>query len=210
VLLILEKEARIIDSLVVLQLEKELFIKNYNTMKKSTLKLAAIALFGTLLVGCSNSEMESRIARLEGRIAELEGSGAVRATSAATPSATPASTPDEKPTGPLPIFAFNEENHDFGKINEGDVVEHLFEFKNTGQAPLIISSATGSCGCTVPEWPKEPIGIGETANIKVKFNSSKKPGLQNKTVTITANTFPKQSKLQIKANVTPAATTNPS
>ena len=79
-------------------------------MKKSTLKLVAIAFFGTLLVGCSNSEMESRIARLEGRIAELEGSGTVRKTSAATPSATPAATPDEKPTGPLPIFAFNEES----------------------------------------------------------------------------------------------------
>jgi len=180
---------------------------------KKLIKLSAIALFGLLLVGCSNSEIESRIARLEGRIAELEGSGSVRKSSTLTPpngkgaTVTPV-TPEEKPTGPLPIFAFNEESHDFGKINEGDVVEHFFEFKNTGQAPLIISAATGSCGCTVPEWPKEPIGIGEIANIKVKFNSSKKPGLQNKTVTITANTFPKQTKLKIKANVNPKASTD--
>lgn len=179
-------------------------------MKKSIFKIAAITIFGAVLVSCSSSEMESRIARLEGRIAELEGSGGVRKTASATPSTPAAATPEEKPTGPLPTFAFNEENHDFGKINEGDVVEHSFEFKNTGQAPLIISAAVGSCGCTVPEWPKEPIGIGETANIKVSFNSSKKPGLQNKTVTITANTFPKQTKLKIKANVTPKATDVPS
>lgn len=181
-------------------------------MKKLTFKLSAIAVFGLLLVGCSNSEMESRIARLEGRIAELEGSGNVRKSPStpAGPAAT-ASTPEEKPTGPLPVFAFDKENHDFGKINEGDVVEYAFEFKNTGQAPLIISAATGSCGCTVPEWPKEPIGIGETGEILVKFNSTKKPGLQNKTVTITSNTFPKQTKLKIKANVTPkGGDTNPS
>ena len=178
---------------------------------KGLIKLSAIAVFGLLLVGCSSSEVESRIERLEGRIAALEGSGSIRKSKGAAtkPGAPPASkTPEVKPTGPLPTFAFNENSHDFGKINEGDVVEHFFEFTNTGQAPLIISAAVGSCGCTVPEWPKEPIGIGETANIKVKFNSNKKPGLQNKTVTITANTFPKQTKLKIKANVNPKAKTN--
>ena len=80
-------------------------------------------------------------------------------------------------------------------------MEYEFSFTNTGTAPLIIASAQGSCGCTVPDWPKEPIGIGEKASIKVKFDSKKKAGIQNKTVTLTANTFPKQTKLQIKANV---------
>ena len=172
-----------------------------------------MAVLGLIVMGCSNSDVESRIARLEGRVAELEGRSGGSRTTATTPT-TPSTTTkeaEEKPTGPTPSFAFSTEEHDFGKINEGDVVEHSFTFTNTGQAPLIISSAVGSCGCTVPEWPKEPVGIGETGEILVKFNSRKKPGLQNKTVTITANTYPKQTKLKIKANVTPAANdANPS
>ena len=73
---------------------------------------------------------------------------------------------------------------------------------------LIISSATASCGCTVPEWPKEPIPVGEEGEIAVRFNSAKKPGVQNKTITITANTYPKINRLRIKANV--AKADNPS
>ena len=174
-------------------------------MKNVTIKLLSLAALGMIISSCTNSDLESRIARLEGRVAELEGGGTVRtstpaAATTSTPSATQ-STPEVKPEGPLPAFAFNEEVHDFGKIKEGDVVEHEFVFKNTGDAPLIIASATGSCGCTVPEWPKEPIGIGEEGTIRVKFDSKKKKGLQNKTVTLTANTFPKQTKLRIKANI---------
>jgi len=173
-------------------------------MKTMKLVPAMIAVCGLTLLSCSSGDMESRIARLEGRVAELEDSGSSTRTASSTRAATPAPAADVKPEGPLPIFEFEEETHDFGKINEGDVEEHIFTFKNTGNAPLIISSATGSCGCTVPSWPKEPIGIGETGEIKVKFDSKKKPGIQNKTVTITANTFPKQQRIKIKANVTPA------
>lgn len=173
-------------------------------MKNIRLIPAMIAVVAMTISGCSNSDVENRIARLEGRVAELEGSGtaAARSVSSAKPGAT--NEPEVKPEGPLPEFAFNEESHDFGTINEGDVVEHIFKFTNSGDAPLIISSATGSCGCTVPEWPKEPIGVGESGEIKVKFNSRKKPGIQNKTVTITSNTYPKQKRIKIKANVTPA------
>lgn len=176
-------------------------------MKRLKLIPVLVAVVGMVTVGCSNAEMESRIARLEGRIAELEGKGTAsqRAVSTATPAAAATPTaPAVKPEGPLPEFTFTEEDHDFGTINEGDQVEYIFAFKNTGDAPLIISSAQGSCGCTVPEWPKEPIGVGESGEIKVKFNSRKKPGVQNKTVTITSNTFPVQKRIRIKANVTPA------
>ena len=85
-------------------------------------------------------------------------------------------------------MTFQETEYDFGTINEGDVVEHIFKFTNTGKAPLVIVSAKGSCGCTVPEWPKEPIAPGATGEMLVKFNSNGKPNLQNKQVTITANT----------------------
>jgi hypothetical protein len=176
-------------------------------MKNTNYILACIVIIGMSAAGCTNSDTESRIARLEGRVAELEGSGTASTRSVKTQAA-PATTntPEVKPEGPLPEFSFNEESHDFGTIKEGDKVEHVFNFTNTGNAPLIISKATGSCGCTVPEWPKEPIAVGEKGEIKVIFDSRKKPGNQNKTVTITSNTFPKQKKIKIRANVTPAPT----
>lgn len=181
-------------------------------MKSIKIIPALLAVVVMTITGCSNADMESRIAKLEGRVAELEGSGTAASRTASTTRPAATTEPETKPEGPLPVFAFSEELHDFGTINEGDVVEHVFEFTNTGDAPLIISSAAGSCGCTVPEWPKEPIGVGEKGEIKVKFNSRKKPGIQNKTVTITANTYPKQKRIKIKANVNkaPESEDNPS
>ena len=175
-------------------------------MKNLKLFAIAFAVISLVATGCSNKELESRIAKLEGKVAELEGKGTAnsRATSTATTPAAKTTEPEVKPDGPLPEFTFEEESFDFGVINEGDVVEHVFAFTNTGNSPLVISAAKGSCGCTVPEFPKEPIGVGEKAEILVKFNSRKKPGQQNKTVTITANTYPTQKRIRIKANVTPA------
>ncbi|MEQ9402141.1 MAG: DUF1573 domain-containing protein [Cyclobacteriaceae bacterium] len=168
-------------------------------IKKSFLGLAVIF----LLASCGNKELESRITKLEGKIAALEGKGGVATASPSiTPAVnTPAAVAEEKPDGPLPAFAFPESSHDFGTIKDGDVVEHIFTFTNNGEAPLIISDAKGSCGCTVPDWPREPIPVGGTGELKVKFNSKNKPGVQNKTVTITANTWPKTQRLTIKANV---------
>ena len=100
-------------------------------------------------------------------------------------------------------MTFAELEHDFGVINEGDVVETTFAFKNTGESELIITNARGSCGCTIPEWPKEPIGIGESGEIKVKFNSNGKPNNQRKTVTLTTNTSQGKETVIIKAQVTP-------
>ena len=109
--------------------------------------------------------------------------------------------------GDFPVMTFTEVEHDFGTINEGDVVEHTFEFKNTGNSPLVISNAVGSCGCTVPSWPKEPVAPGETAEMLVKFNSNGKPNQNTKTVTITANTETGKERIKIKALVTPKAKT---
>ncbi len=107
----------------------------------------------------------------------------------------------------LPILTFTETNHDFGTINEGDIVEHNFTFTNTGNVPLVIISAKGSCGCTVSNWSKEPIAPGAQGNMLVTFNSNGKPNLQNKQVTITANTEKGREILKIKAMVTPRAKT---
>ena len=105
--------------------------------------------------------------------------------------------------GDFPVMEFSEVEHDFGVINEGDIAEHTFTFTNTGKTPLVITNAKGSCGCTVPAWPKEPIAPGATGEMLVKFNSKGKPNKQQKTVTITANTETGKEKIKIKAMVTP-------
>lgn len=110
----------------------------------------------------------------------------------------------------FPVLTFKEESFDFGTINEGDVVEHTFTFTNTGDGPLVITAAKGSCGCTVPTWPKgETIAPGESGELLVKFNSRGKKNIQNKTVTISANTEKGKEVIRIKANVTPATTGTP-
>lgn len=103
---------------------------------------------------------------------------------------------------------FDEYSHDFGTINEGDSPEHIFSFTNTGDNPLILEKCKGSCGCTVPNCPKNPIAPGEKGEIKVVFNSKGKKNSQTKKVTVTGNTDPGQTILTIKAQVTPAAESN--
>ena len=102
-------------------------------------------------------------------------------------------------------FSFEEESFDFGTIDEGVVAKYDFVFTNTGKSPLIITNAKGSCGCTVPEWPREPIAPGETGKIHVEFNSSGRPGNQTKQVTLSANTIPNNKILRITSQVTPKA-----
>lgn len=103
--------------------------------------------------------------------------------------------------GKYPVITFEEEEHDFGTIQQGDKVAHDFKFKNTGEADLMITSARGSCGCTVPEYPKTPIKAGESGNIKVSFNSAGKHGETSKTVTLLCNTKEGNKIIKIKANI---------
>lgn len=109
-------------------------------------------------------------------------------------------TDDNTPTTEI---SFAESSFDFGSIAKGEKVEHTYSFTNTGSEPLIITNAKASCGCTVPDWPKEPIAPGEGGDIPVVF-SGKSAGSQNKTITITANTNPPKTRLTIKGNVTDA------
>ena len=102
-----------------------------------------------------------------------------------------------------PVMTFEETMYDFGDIIDGEVVMHTFEFKNTGEGPLVISGANSSCGCTVPEYPREPVEPGKKGKITVKFDSSGKKGLEEKTVTIVANTEPSRNEIKIKANIKP-------
>jgi hypothetical protein len=101
----------------------------------------------------------------------------------------------------LPYFEFEEEVKNFGQITQGEVVSTSFRFKNVGQSDLIISSAQGSCGCTVPKWPKEPIKPGEESVVDVAFDSNGKHGMQNKTITLVSNTIPNTKVIALKGEV---------
>lgn len=109
------------------------------------------------------------------------------------------------PSGPKTQVVFETYDHDFGDIKQDTENEKIFSFKNTGKEPLLITSAKGSCGCTVPEYPKEPIAPGESGNIKVVYSPGKQEFKQTKSVTITANTDPETTVLKIYANVLPGA-----
>lgn len=100
-----------------------------------------------------------------------------------------------------PTMDFKDTLHEFGAIHEGEVVEYDFGFTNNGKTPLLITSASGSCGCTVPEYPREAIAPGKDGIMKVKFNSAGKNGHQDKSVTIHTNTVRGIQMLYIKADV---------
>jgi hypothetical protein len=112
---------------------------------------------------------------------------------------------NDEPVGPLTSIQFEQMEYNYGTINEGELVEHVFKFTNTGKEPLIISKASGSCGCTVPDWPKNPIPPGGQGEIAVKFDSKGKGTLdenvQTKRVTVVANTDPSSTYLQVKGIV---------
>lgn len=124
--------------------------------------------------------------------------------SAPVPPATPgtAATTTGAVASNGPTFKFENDTHDFGKIQQGDKVTYKFNFANIGKSPLIIQDAVASCGCTIPVWPKQPIKPGDGGQIVVTFNSTGKMGLQDKMITITANTNPSQTMVHLVGEVT--------
>jgi len=157
-------------------------------MRKLTLALSAVVAFG--FTACDNAA------------SKVEESGSAENTATQTNAGGEVSAETVESQG-TPQFAFEEEVHAFGEIEEGTVAKHDFVFTNTGDAPLIITNAQGSCGCTVPEWPREPIAPGETGKIHVEFNSQGRAGSQTKQVTLNANTTPNTKVLRISAQVQP-------
>ena len=157
--------------------------------------LSLVAIVATLsMMSCKNEGNTT---------AEAPASVAPLSTTAPQPNAPDAAK--AIPVGPLTSISFENTEHDFGEITEGDKVTYNFEFKNTGDEPLVISKAQGSCGCTVPDWPREPIPVGGVAEIKVQYDSRGKGQpegrAENKRVTITANTDPVNTYLYIKGKV---------
>lgn len=103
------------------------------------------------------------------------------------------------------LISLDKKEYDFGTVDEGVIVETVFNVTNIGKTDLVITKAVGSCGCTVPVWPKAPIKPGETGEVAVKFNTSGKPNRQLKTVTLTTNTETGREILTLKGSVIPKA-----
>lgn len=125
-------------------------------------------------------------------------------TTAATtgnPNAQQTTTTTTMPPAKTTSMVFNKKEHDFGEIKQGDKVSYTFTFKNTGSNDLTITSAQGSCGCTVPEYDKNPIKPGKSGKMKVSFDSTGKTGVQTKTVTVRANTPTGYETINIKATI---------
>jgi hypothetical protein len=158
--------------------------------------MMSIALIAAV-AACRDRAAEKRIAELESRLAKVEGTK----TAAAPGVVAPAAAPEQKPEGPLPVAEFKEIDHDFGTVAEGPKVSFTYKLTNTGQAPLIIQGAAPSCGCTVPSWSKEPIPVGGTGFVTAEFDTNGHVGMQNKTINVTANTWPKVTTLRFKAMV---------
>ena len=161
------------------------------------MNVAVLSVALALATSCNQkSDQDAKIQALEDKIAQLETNN-----TAVTPVNVQATQTADPAT--LGQFEFPEMEYDFGNINEGQVVEHLFKFTNNGQAPLVISNITASCGCTSPDWSKAPVKPGEEGFVKVVFNSSSKSGAQAPTVSIQANTNPTVTRLRLKGTVTP-------
>lgn len=107
----------------------------------------------------------------------------------------------EAPNPNAPVMTFAEKEFDFGDIQPGSKVHHTFKFTNTGKTPLLIADATASCGCTTPNWTKEPIAPGAPGELEVQFDSRGKQGLISKEVNVRANTQPGNTTIYIKGNV---------
>ncbi|NBL64326.1 DUF1573 domain-containing protein [Flavobacterium sp. NST-5] len=164
-------------------------------MIKKTLSLLALASLAVTISCKDNASSKIQAGNVE----------ATQSTETSTTSGETVDVANTPVNNAVPVMTFEEKEFDFGTIKEGDKVEHIFSFTNTGKGDLLIADAKGSCGCTVPQFKKEPIKPGETSTMTVTFDSTGKPGKQQKSVTITANTATGNELLTIKADVTPKA-----
>lgn len=170
-------------------------------LKKFKFELLGLALIA-LLASCKSTSNEVRDAAQDA----LQNPGSAATVQPADPAM------DAIPAGPSTTMTFEEMEFDFGTVKEGEKVSHTYKFKNTGKEPLILTNAQGSCGCTVPKWPREPIAPGAESALVVEFDTKGKAGQRTQTVTLTGNTNPPQTLIKLKGVVEGtgnAATTQP-
>jgi Protein of unknown function (DUF1573) len=144
---------------------------------KSMKKLVILALFFSVFIACENKQ------RTDNQTIE-DNQKALQPTA-----------------DKFPVMEIDTPMVDFGTITQGDTIMHVYNFKNTGNMPLVLSNVNASCGCTTPSYSKEPVAPGERGFITVKFNSKGKEGKLNKTVTAYANTKPADNTVSFKVEV---------
>ena len=147
-------------------------------------KIFVLALVAMSFAACQNSTQNNTAA---GNAAEV------------TPA--PANESAAVAAGDAAVMSFENGNYDFGKITQGEKVAYSYKFKNVGKSPLIFLIATSTCGCTVPEVPKETIKPGAEGEIKVVFDSNGKSGIQDKVITVTSNAQPNIASLHLTGEV---------
>lgn len=166
---------------------------------KKTLSIIALSIIGFGLVSCKKENKETQSAD-----SVITDSTAVPADSAVAPEVTTAAAAAPAPSNqPLTTIALAESNFDFGKIKKGDKVEHVYEVTNTGKNPLIISEVKPGCGCTAPDFTKEPILPGKKGKITLHFDSSNFDGNVQKYADVYANVEKAPIKLTFIANIQP-------
>jgi hypothetical protein len=152
-------------------------------------KILNLVFLATLLFACKGNTGES-VQETPGELGE--NASIVR---------NPISANSPLDTSLLARITYEQSMYEFGEVTEGAVVTHEFKFTNTGKVPLVISNCRSSCGCTIPDWPKEAIQPGGTGVISARFNTDSKDGAQTKAVMVTANTVPRESKVYLRGTV---------
>jgi len=165
-------------------------------MLKYIQTFVCVAVIAAFAVSCQSGNSDVREAARE----NVESQAVQPAAQPQSPNA-PQTAQPAVPAGPTTSISFDETTFDFGTVNEGEMVSHTYKFTNTGSETLVLSDAKGSCGCTVPKWPREPIAPGASAEITVEFNSKNKKGKRNQKVTLTANTNPPQTFIYLTGEV---------
>lgn len=173
-------------------------------MKTKVTLLSALA-FIVMLSSCGDAELEKRVANLERRINQMENGSVVRNTTTPTQSAQAI----EASVSSGASFQWEKTMHNFGTINQGEVVNFTYKFTNNGTEDLLVQSASASCGCTVPKKPTGPIAPGEQGEIVVRYDSKGKSGQVSPVITIVANTNPRQTRLSLRGFVQVSAVPQP-
>lgn len=173
--------------------------------RSKQIQIGLLALVGLLLIAnLFGGGFKNWLAKSEGQQIKDAAASSMTSTASSAQSGnipgTNVNTP-QVPAGPATTIRYDNDHYEFGVADEGEVVKHEFKFTNTGKEPLTISNCRGSCGCTVPTWPREPIPAGASGVIHVEFNTKGKPGNQSKRVTVTANTIPTETYLEVSGEV---------
>lgn len=172
---------------------------------KKTLSIIALSIIGFGLVSCKkeNKEVQStETVATDYAATATPTTPTTDSASAATPVTAEATTPAPS-NQPSTTIALSESNFDFGNVKKGNKVQHVYEVTNTGKNPLIISEVKPGCGCTVPDFTKEPIMPGKKGKITLHFDSSNFDGNVNKYADVFANVEKAPIKLTFTANIQP-------